>query len=196
MHKIMLASQAHGGKSSVKGFLLDLFEERGENNVITLKMAEPMKNYTEWIGFDDENNPDVTKSRLFYQELSDLTKKHFGKMVFADTFKASHLAIEEDFDSIDAIVMDDCRIPFEFDLCEELGYTSIFIDCDEEVRKERAEKDAVVFSPNHNSENEVHLLKTRCNYIIDNSGSNLLDLKANVEWVFDQIIAEAKYHAK
>lgn len=192
MYKTAIIGNAHSGKTSVSSFLMDFFEEKfneidkSYKDIYTLKFAEPMKCYDEYIR--DNIECTLPKQRRFYQELGDLTKKYYGKKVFAEIFETTTKEIEEDFDNVGLILSDDCRIPFEFDSCKKLDYISIFVDCDKEVRKERAKKDGVDYSPDHNSENEVYLLRDRCDYIITNNGDNLLDLKRDVEVIFNDIV--------
>ena len=195
MYKIVICGSQKAGKGEAKAFFLELFEEHKMDNIFTLKFAEPMKNYNEWLGYDDECDISVTKNRSFYQELSDLTKAHYGDEVFVDVFKASHLSIEEDFDDVDVIIVDDCRYPRELDVCKSLGYYSIFVDCPEEVRKKRAEADGTDFITNHNSEQFVPQLESRCNFIVTNDTDDLFDLKRQVEFIFNEILGKGNYAA-
>jgi len=192
MYKIAIIGNAGSGKTSTSGFFMEMFEEKFNEidktykDIYTLKFAEPMKCYDEYIR--DNIECTLPKKRGFYQELSDITKKYYGKKVFAEVFETTSKEIEEDFDNVGLIICDDCRTRTELNSCRKRDYITISVDCDEETRITRAKADGIDYMPNHNSENEVHLLKDKCDYVLDNSTDNLLDLKKQVEIVFNDII--------
>lgn len=66
----------------------------------------------------------------------------------------------------------DCRRRSEFE--QFLGFTSIYIDAPLELRLERLRRrDGTVREADlkHKAEQEIELLRDRCNYIVDNSGT-------------------------
>lgn len=185
MIKISVIGNSQSGKSSVCDFLKEFLEENGAVEVITLKFADAMKEYTEYLG--------VAKKRGFLQDISDVTKKYYGDDVFINTFKASDaICCESDNDyqsyySIDAILNDDCRYITEINAVNSLGYKTIFVDALMADRIARSEANGYEIIDSHSSENQVSSLKGLCDYYINNN-EDLLNLKAQCEYVFNGIM--------
>jgi len=156
--KIAICGYACAGKSEVYKFLKSITKD--SIHIHLLKFAEP--HYQVLNILQQE-----TKNRLFLQDFSDLAKKYFGKDIFVKIFlqKAKHDMY------IQYTVCDDLRYKIEFDAVKENGWFTIFVDADENLRKQRSDELGYVWNPNHNSEKELHLFKNQCDAIFDNNSS-------------------------
>lgn len=185
MIKLAIAGNSHSGKTSVKDFIREFLEEKGITETITLKFADPLYDYLDYI--------DKPKNRGYLQDMADLTKKYYGDDVFVNTLIASDKVCTEEYEGesswdspkfCDAIIVDDVRTKIEYEAVVKLGYITIFVDAPMADRIERSKANGYEILDQHNSEIDVMKLKPFCDYIITNNGNNLLDLKAKCEQVF------------
>jgi len=187
--KISVIGNSQSGKTSVCGFMKEFLEEAGYTNIVTLKFADALKEYTEYLGVD--------KNRGFLQDISDATKKYYGDDVFINTLKAADaICCEAEADgqsqyNVDAILNDDCRYITELEVVNELGYLTIYVDAPMDCRVKRSIENNVGINDSHSSESEVTFLRGRCDYYINNN-KDMLSLKAQCEGVFNGIIALQK----
>jgi len=125
-----------------------------------LKFAQPHYDVLKILG--------VEKHRLFMQEFSDLVKKYFGEDIFVKIFERK-AKIYNRIKSI--LICEDLRYLIEFESCLKNGWTMVYIEADEKLRKERSDRLGLDWNPNHNSEADPPLFKNRCHYIITNNGT-------------------------
>lgn len=162
--RIAIIGMAHSGKTSLLHALHREVTHNG-NIVKIIKFADPIYNTLDVLK--------RSKHRLFMQDYGDLVKKHFGEMFFVDYFK--RIILETDslrprvFLPNDYIFCDDVRRTYEFDAVKEMGFVTIYSDCDDEIRRRRAEEVGMTLNDQHNSENEVKTLKEKCDVVVDNS---------------------------
>lgn len=182
MIRFAFIGSSQSGKTSACEFMQEFFGEQGIHDIITLKMADPIKEYEDILG--------VSKSRGFSQELADLTKKYYGDDIFIKTFITSDKICSEDVDDwqtlplCEVLLSDDVRTLEEYNAVVKLGYITIFVDAPMADRIERSKANGYEIRDNHSSENGVRKLISFCDYVINNDGNNLLDLKAKCEQVF------------
>lgn len=121
------------------------------------KFIEPIYKINEILGVD--------KNRIFMQEIGELIRREFGEDFFVNRFKLQYKG--EDW-----LLCDDVRKIIEFETIKEFGFITVYIDADEEIRIERSRKLGLVFNPNHAAEQEIRLLRDKCDYIIQNNTNN------------------------
>jgi dephospho-CoA kinase len=169
-NKFAICGKQCSGKSSIMEIIGDEFDA----DVFTFKFAEPI--------YDVLSIMNISKNRLFMQEFSDLAKKHFGGDIFQKIFEENVKVFENEspHDMIELVVCDDVRYPNELNVCKKLGFYTVYVHAEDNIRKKRAELQELVFNDQHNSEQSVPRLMADCDYIIDNNGT-YRDLVLNVK---------------
>lgn len=155
MFKIAVIGSQCAGKTTVAEKLMFQFHHSR-----LLKFAKPHYDVLRVLG--------QGKNRAFMQKFSDVAKEHFGQDIFIEAFKMNCKELEKK--SPDLIVCDDLRYQKELDAAKALGFYTVFVDADEEIRRQRAERQGLAFITGHNSEAEVDSLKTQADIIILNNG--------------------------
>jgi len=123
-----------------------------------VKFIEPIYKINNLLG--------VQKNRVFMQELGELIRREFGEDYFILEFKKQHRGVS-------GLVCDDVRKIIEFETVKELGFVTVFIDAEEEIRRNRAKSLGLEFNPNHPAEKEIRFLRDKCDYIILNNEDNI-----------------------
>lgn len=154
--RIAIIGKQCSGKTSVANILLD---KLGRENGVILKFAQPI--------YDVLNVLDLKKHRVFMQEFSDLTKKHFGNDFFVCSFGKRMSRINSD----KIIICDDVRFQDEVDFLDENNFQFIIVEADGEIRKSRADALGLQYNEEHNSEKlDLNIPKHKL-YIINNNKS-------------------------
>ncbi len=165
MNRICIVGEQCSGKTQISNFIHDI-----KRCIDVIKFADPI--------YETLTSLREGKNRMYMQEFGDLAKKHFGEDVFVKCFESTFRWLSDSLTGV--VVCDDVRRKIELDKVHQLGFKSIYVDCDRDVRKERAFKLGLEFIENHNSETEVSSLQPYCEYYIDNSDINLDVLKGTV----------------
>lgn len=129
-----------------------------------VKFAEPLYAVNRAIG--------VKKNRSFMQEFSDLVKAHFGRNYFINKFARLTEAFPDR-----QFVCDDVRYSRELNYLKNRGWSVVYIDADEAVRRTRATRLGLEFLPDHPSESGVAGLADMCDVYLDNSHLQIDDLE-------------------
>lgn len=108
---------------------------------------------------------DVPRNRGFMQDLGESIRKYFGEDYFVKDLITR--VKQNDY----TFVTDDMRKQIEFDTLKNAGFTTIYIDADEDIRRKRAEKLGLDFRENHPAEKEIEQLKNQCDFVIENNGT-------------------------
>lgn len=168
MLKIGIIGQQCAGKTTAANFMSELFDD-----YCFVKFADPI--YATLHALNQKKN------RAFMQEFGDFAKKHFGEMIFVECFKRTILTLEEerkhDINYKYAIITDDIRRIYEFDMCKELGFKIFSIDAPVDLRKKRAENLGLEFLENHNSETEIPKIIYKSNFMVIDKGLTKEQLK-------------------
>jgi len=115
----------------------------------------------------------IDKNRAFMQEQSDLIKKYFGRDYFIKEFdKVINKMFQTNF------ICDDIRYKLELDHVKAKGWLLVYIDADEEIRRDRAKSNDLEFLPDHNSEIEIESLRPDCDIYINNTHLSIGTLAA------------------
>lgn len=176
IYKLAFCGKMKSGKTTasliIPSFLADKYG-KDNSTVFIIKFAYPIYQCVQALH-------QAGKPRLFMQRMSDLAKREFGKDVFVKIF-------EENFNSLlnvklpqieqehVAILTDDVRFLAEYDLIKRLGFITIKIDADEEVRASRSEGD--FFGLQHNSEIEQEFIVP--DFVIQNNRQELIESTEN-----------------
>jgi len=162
MKKFAIIGQQCSGKTSAAGFIASM-----HSAPVILKFAQPI--------YDVICALRQPKHRAFMQQFSDLAKAHFGPLIFTDIFMATLKALESEM--FDVVLCDDMRFQQEVVASRKLGFKIIAIDTPAEVRRARAKRLGLAFIENHNSETEVPSLIGQADYVIEDNGISMQDLK-------------------
>jgi len=154
--KIAICGLACSGKTDVSKLLQNIYQD---HKSIVVKFSDPHYKILEILG--------EKKHRLFMQDMSDITKKYFGKDVFIRIFDRKIQEIASDHD---VIICDDLRYKLSFDYLKKNNWIILYIDADDKVRKERSDALGLEWNPKHNSE-QCHLFKNETDYVIVNNGT-------------------------
>lgn len=121
------------------------------------------------------------KHRAFMQQFSSMAKQHFGDMIFNELFANRVNDLMANPVGADSVICDDLRFPFELTLVRKLGFITIGIHADEDVRAERAERLGLDFITDH--ESEIHALDCvkASDHIIRDEGLDLPGLYDEIE---------------
>jgi len=149
--KIVFCGLACAGKTTAQQYF---------KGSMVLKFAQPHYDVLQILG--------VKKHRAFMQEFSDLAKKYFGEDIFIKIFERK----AKTYSQIKSLLIcEDLRYLTEFESCLKNGWTIVYIEADEKLRKERSDKLGLEWRPDHNSEQDPPLFKNRCHHIITNNGT-------------------------
>ena len=157
--KITIIGQQCAGKTEAANILCKIIEKKEKLQTKILKFAQPL--------YEINTILQVMKHRAFMQEQSELVKKHFGQDTFINLFKKNN----NDDATECALINDDCRYTLEFLWMIKHGWTTVHIDADKFLRKERAKKLGLDFLENHASETESPSLAKLCQWRFTNNGS-------------------------
>lgn len=106
----------------------------------------------------------VNKNRGFMQDMGELIRKYFGRDFFVYNFMETNK-------NKNNLVSDDVRKLIELEAVQNLGFVSVFIEADENIRKQRATNLGLEFIPNHPAELEISEVEKRCMYKIYNNST-------------------------
>lgn len=161
MRKIAVIGEQCAGKTT----LTNLIAKVGGTHVHNIKFADPIYGALGVLGRE--------KHRLFMQDFGDLSKKHFGELVFVNAFQQTfeRMRKEHGWNAGLILTCDDVRRTYEFSMVKGLGFTTVFIDTPSHVRESRARKLGLHFATSHNSETEVASLKQYCDHVLDGTKS-------------------------
>jgi dephospho-CoA kinase len=120
----------------------------------------------------------VPKNRGFMQDLGEAIRKYFGKDYFVKDF------IKRAENSKQNLFCDDIRKIIEFEVAKNCGFYTIFIEANEDIRKDRAKKLGLDFIEEHPAESEISILKSMCDTVITNNGeiTDLEDFVKNFKY--------------
>ena len=175
MHFIAVIGSQCAGKTSAAKYIGEKFYSEPR----FVKHAQPIYDVNDVVGVD--------KHRAFMQGFGDLAKKHFGDHVFLDIFRKLIKELDAD-DYHDALINDDTRFPFEMDLLKELGFFTLYIDADRDVRRERAKNLGLEFIENHNSEIYVPEIGKKADFYISDNGMSLTQLQMRISEIYWSVI--------
>jgi len=175
MLKIAIAGLACAGKTTVYNNLATIYEK----NTSLIKFAKPHYDVLSILG--------VPKNRLFMQDFSDLAKKHFGEDIFVKAYDNYVNEYEID-NNIDVLICDDLRYQIEFDYCKMNDWYLIYVESDENLRKERSDKLGLKWNPKHNSE-QCHLFYHKCDLLLKNNGT-VEEFKSVIDKIHPFIIGD------
>jgi len=159
MYKIAIIGEQCAGKTTVAQSIQRYFD-----GAVVIKYASPHYGVLHILGKE--------KNRSFMQEFSDLAKKHFGQDCFLKSFEKNvgGVLMNPQLKAISLMVCDDVRYKAELELCQKLGFITIFVSASTDTRVRRARALNLDFITDHNSETEVPGLQTYCDYIVQNNG--------------------------
>jgi adenylate kinase family enzyme len=122
----------------------------------------------------------MEKNRSFMQKLSSLVKAHTHEMIFNDIFISTvqDLIIDK---KDDVLICDDVRFPFELTLIRKLGFFTIGIHADEDIRAERAERLGLEFITDHESETYALDCVKASDHVIRDEGLDVTGLYEEIE---------------
>lgn len=153
MRNIAFVGEQCSGKTTASEILCRLGSFWKKN----VKFIEPIYKINDLLG--------VQKNRVFMQELGELIRRQFGEDYFIEEFKK--------YRGVDGLVCDDVRKIIEFETVKELGFVTVFIDAEEEIRRNRAKSLGLEFNPVHPAEKEIRFLRDKCDYIILNNEDDI-----------------------
>jgi len=107
----------------------------------------------------------VPRNRGFMQDLGESIRKYFGEDYFVKDLAAR---VKQ---SGCAFVTDDMRKQIEFNTLKTAGFTTIYVDADEDIRRKRAENLGLDFREDHPAEKEIEQLRDQCDFVIENNGT-------------------------
>jgi|GEM_PF-2963930 len=177
MIKIAFAGPQQAGKTTAALQILEKFRNKAPVNI---KFADPI--------YEVLNIFESTKNRYFMQDFGSLARYHFGDTIFDKIFVDSiNLATNA---NVKVITCDDIRREHELYTAKNLGFFTIYIDAETDIRKRRAQKQNLQFREKHISETEVPALAEYCDKIIDNSGT-IEQFSYNIFLATERIFAES-----
>jgi hypothetical protein len=123
--------------------------------------------------FRDLNLDLSKKDRLFLQQTGEYIKKDMYEHIFVDIFKNTVIDLENSENPPLVLFCDDIRRDYEYQLASNLGFNVYAILANVQIRKDRADKNGIVFSPNHISELGVDdiLVELPSNVFIENNAT-------------------------
>ena len=165
MFKIAIIGQQCAGKTTAAQMIKTYLNVEVDLH----KFADPLYEILDVLG--------VPKHRSFMQRLSDLVKEEYNDQeIFIKIFDRNiQPALGQDYQH--DMVVDDCRYQAEFAYLKNTGWTTIFIDASESIRKARADVLGLEFLPNHRSEWEVPNFAQYCNYTVNNTSVYKVELQ-------------------
>lgn len=149
--KVAITGKQCAGKTTLKEFFLKNY------GGIDIKFIDKLYQINQLLG--------VSKNRGFMQDLGESIRKYFGQDYFVNDF------IKRANNTKDNLFCDDVRKVLEFEATKKSGFTTIYIEADAEIRKQRAKKLGLDFIENHPAESEIILLKDKCDIVIENNDS-------------------------
>jgi len=161
--KVAIIGQQCSGKTTLSNML-----RKHVPHSRVIKFADPI--------YHAQNGLGQPKCRAFMQDFGDLAKRHFGEMVFVNAFEKSFRADalashgNEWINMYDMVLCDDVRRTYELTKVKELGFSVVYVDTPENIRKARAEHLGLEWIPNHNSETEVPSMRDDANLVVNGHG--------------------------
>ena len=157
-----------GGQCAGKTTLATMF-----NDHALVKFAQPLYSINAVLH--------QRKNRGFMQEMSDVVKKHFGRDAFIKLFEQNIKELERA--GYEKLVCDDVRFELEARYLKDKGWLLVYIDAEEDIRRERAAFLDLDFITGHSSEQELVKVKEICDFTVSNNGtiSQLKQIKEVIE---------------
>ncbi|MBZ4643906.1 MAG: dephospho-CoA kinase [Deferribacteres bacterium] len=149
--KIAITGKQCAGKTTLKELFIAKFGGK------EIKFIDKLYQINELLG--------VPKNRGFMQDLGEAVRKYFGQDYFVKDF------IKRATNCQDNLFCDDVRKVLEFEATKKSGFYTIYIEANPEIRKQRAQKLGLDFIENHPAENEIILLRDKCDIVIENNDS-------------------------
>ena len=129
------------------------------------------------------------KNRKFMQEFSDVAKKYYGRDVFVRQFRNTVDWYENNGASYKALICDDVRYPAEMEVVKELGFMTVYVKADMDVRLQRARKQGLEFIQDHSSEHQVRTIGGMADKVIDNSCCSKEELEYQIGSILQSTLA-------
>jgi len=159
MIRIAFVGKLHSGKTTALNKIWELAEKERKLPLL-MKFAKPLYNsQTCFLGNSAE------KHRLFLQDLSTLSKKHFGQDILSKCFVREIKRLEEHMPNKIVLLCDDVRVQSDFDTAKECGFTIIGIAASDKIRKKRNPK--LFVGTDHETEINVDELIDQSDILVD-----------------------------
>ena len=155
--RVAIIGSQCSGKTTLMNIVKHKLAEFG--NVEILKFADPI-----YAALGVLKKP---KHRMFMQDFSTVAQACFGLHVFSELFEKNILELVNSSKSFAAFLCDDVRRDYELDMVKKYGFTTVFVDTPEDVRRDRAERQGLQFLTTHDSEKYVDDMKGLCDIIVD-----------------------------